>query len=126
MMPRPSNSDKCTLTYMNGTISVSCVDSNGYQVILLQDNDLYNLTVVNVRPGERKNETVSVVPGRRYCVIELPMGEYSDSEVKYSREFTAETKTSSSLSTGEIAGIASKLVLALSVCIEFIVSTNES
>ncbi len=87
-----ASSSSCTVTYMGGTASVSCVDStssgstsSGYQVILLQDNDPYNLTVVNVRPGEK--QTVSVVPSGRYCIMELPIG---DSEVKYSREFTAE------------------------------------
>ncbi len=59
---------------MGGNASVSCVDStsSGYQVILLQNNDPYNLTVVNVRPGEK--QTVPVVPSGRYCIMELPMG----------------------------------------------------
>ncbi len=71
-----TSSSSCTVTYMNGTASVSCVDStsSGYQVILLQDNDPYNLTVVNVRLGEK--QTVPVVPSGRYCIMELPMGEY--------------------------------------------------
>ncbi len=60
---------------MGGTASVSCVDSksSGYQVIQLQDNDPYNLTVVNVRPGEKQTVPV-VVPSDRYCIMELPMG----------------------------------------------------
>ncbi len=51
-----ASSSSCTVTYVGGTVSVSCVDSasSGYQVILLQDNDPYNLTVVNVRPGEKQ------------------------------------------------------------------------
>ncbi len=77
------------MTYVDGTASVSCVDSTS-SVILLQDNDPYNLTVVNVRPGEK--QTVPVVPSGRYCIMELPMGEYNDSEVKYSRQFTAEVE----------------------------------
>ncbi len=40
-------------------------------MILLQDNDPYNLTVVNVRPGEE--QTVPVVPNGRYCIMELPI-----------------------------------------------------
>ncbi len=40
-------------------------------MILLQDNDPYNLTVVNVRPGEK--QTVPVVPNGRYCIMELPI-----------------------------------------------------
>ncbi len=101
---------------MDGTASVSCVDStsSGYQVILLQDNDSYNLTVVNVTSGER--QTVPVVPSGRYCIMELPMGEYNDSEVKYSREFTAE-ETTTRPSTVDVIGITSKLV-SLSVCID--------
>ena len=59
-----------------------------HQVILLQDNDPYNLTVVNVRPGEE--QTVPVVPSGRYCIMEVSLGDYNDSEVKYCREFTAE------------------------------------
>ncbi len=75
---------------MNGTASVSCVDStsSGYQVILLQDNDPYNLRVVNVRPGEKQN--VPVVPNSRYCIMELPMGDNIDSEIRYTRDFNAE------------------------------------
>ncbi len=59
-----------------------------HQVILLQDNDPYNLTVVNVRPGEE--QTVHIVPGGRYCVMELPMGDTFHSESRYAREFIAE------------------------------------
>ncbi len=83
-------SNNCTLTYMDGTASVSCVDSTscGYQVILLQDNDPYNLTVINVRPGEK--QTVPVVASDRYCIMELPMGDNFDSEIRYTREFIAE------------------------------------
>ncbi len=47
--------------------------SSGYQVILLQDNDPYKLTVINVRPGEK--QTVPVVASGRYCIMELPMGD---------------------------------------------------
>ncbi len=77
------------MTYVGGTASVSCVDStsNGYQVILLQDNDPYNLTVVNVRPGEK--QTAPVVPNGRYCIMELSIGDYFDSEDRYIRQFTA-------------------------------------
>ena len=82
-----ASSSSCTVTYVNGTASVSCVDStsSGYQVILLQDNDPYNLIVVNVRPGEK--QTVPVVPSGRYCIMEL---HHFDSEIRYSREFIAE------------------------------------
>ncbi len=93
MMSGSSATISCTVTYVGGTVSVSCVDStsSGYQVILLQDNDPYNLTVVNVRPGE--NQTVPVVPSGRYCIMELPIGGNIDSEVKYSRRFTADETT---------------------------------
>ncbi len=76
---------------MDETASVSCVDStsSGYQVILLQDNDPYNLTVVNVRPAEK--QTVLVVPSGRYCFLELPMGDNFDSGIRYTREFIAAT-----------------------------------
>ncbi len=97
------------MTYVGGTASVSCVDStsSGYQVILLQDNDPYNLTIVNVRPGEKR--TVSVVPSGRYCIMELPMGEhYNDSEVKFSREFTAEDHLDTPSYTVDLIGIVSK------------------
>ncbi len=85
-----SRSNSCTVTYVDGTASVSCVDSpsSGYQVILLQDNDTYNLIVVNVRPGEK--QTVPVVPSGRYCIMELPMGDEFDSKIRYTREFVAE------------------------------------
>ncbi len=88
MLPKPSaSSSSCVVTYVDGTASVSCVDStsSGYQVILLQDNDPYNLTVVNVRPGEK--QTVPVVPSGRYCVMELQIGNEFDPGV---REFIAE------------------------------------
>ncbi len=120
-----ASSSSCTVTYVGGTASVSCVNSisSGYQVILLQDNDPYNLTVMNVTSGE--NQTVPVVPSGRYCIMELPMGEYNDSEVKDSREFTAEFTTEDTTgitttppSTVNVIGIASKLVSALSVCID--------
>ncbi len=83
-----ASSSSCTVTYVGGNASVSCVDStsSGYQVILLQDNDPYNLTVVNVRPGEE--QTVPVVPSGRYCIMELPMG--VGSGIRYTREFIAE------------------------------------
>ncbi len=99
------------MTYVDGTASVSCVDStsSGYQVILLQDNDPYNLTVMNVTSGE--NQTVPVVPSGRYCIMELPIQDSNDSEAKYSREFTAEEDhldaTTSSYTVDGI-GIASK------------------
>ncbi len=123
-----ASSSSCTLTYVGGIASLSCVDStsSGYQVILLQDNDPYNLAVVNVRPGEK--QTVPVVPSGRYCVMELPMGDYNDTEIKYSREFAAEftaEETPAQPSTVDIIGIASKLVSALSVCID-ITEVNSS
>ncbi len=91
MMPKVNDkSSSCTVTYVGGTAFVSCVDStsSGYQVILLQDNDPYNLIVVNVRPGEK--QTVPVVPSGRYCIMELPMGDDIHSEVRYTREFVTE------------------------------------
>ncbi len=83
-------SSSCTVTYMDETASASCVDStsSGYQVILLQDNDPYNLTVVNVGPGEK--QIVPVVPSGRYCILELPTGDNFDSGIRYTREFIAE------------------------------------
>ncbi len=119
---------------MDGTASVSCVDStsSGYQVILLQDNEPYNLTVVNVRPGEK--QTVPVVAGGRYCIMELPRRYDMDSEVIYTREFTFITQpptaplsttplSTTTLSTVDVIGIASKLVSSLSACID---NYNES
>ncbi len=105
----------CTVTYVDGSASVSCVDttSSGYQVILLQDNDPYNLTVVNVTPGEK--QTVPVVPSGRYCIMELSIQDSNDSEVKYSREFTAEKDhlDATTLSyTVDGIGIASKSTLS--------------
>ena len=92
MMPGSSGSVvDCTVTYMSGIASVSCVDStssSGYQVILLQDSEPYSLTVVNIEPGEQ--HTLSVVPSGIYCIMELPMGNKFASEVKYSREFIVE------------------------------------
>ncbi len=91
MIPKPSgSSSNCTVTYVSGTASVSCADStsSGYQVILLQDNDPYNLTVVNVLPGEK--QTVPVVPSGRYCIMELRIENEFHLGVKYSREFIAE------------------------------------
>ncbi len=74
-------------------------------MILLQDNDPYNLTVVNVRPGEE--QTVPVVPSGRYCIMELlPMGEYTDS---VSREFIAEEATRSS--TGDVISFQHNIML---------------
>ncbi len=84
MMERSSaSSSSCTVTYVGGTASVSCVNStsSGYQVILLQDNDPYNLTVINVRSGEK--QTVPAVANGRYCIMELPMGDNFDSEIRY-------------------------------------------
>ncbi len=64
------------------------------------------LTVINVTSGEK--QTVPVVPSGRYCIMELPMGEYyNESEVKYSREFTAEENDLPSY-TVDVIGIASK------------------
>ncbi len=85
-----TSSSSCTVTYVNGTASVSCMDStsSGYQVILLQDNDPYNLTVVNVGPGEK--QTVPVIPSGRYCIVEVPIGVEFDPGVKYSSEFIEE------------------------------------
>ncbi len=85
-----ASSSSCTLIYVGGTASVSCVDStsSGYKVILLQDNDPYNLTAVNVIPGEK--QTVRVEAGGRYCIMELPLEDDFDSGVKYSKEFIAE------------------------------------
>ncbi len=108
-----ASSSSCTVTYVGGTASVSCVNStsSGYQVILLQDNDPYNLRVINVTPGE--NQTVPGVPSGRYCVMEV--GDDIDSEVKYSREFTAE-ETATPPSTVDVIGTASKLsVIIVSV-----------
>ncbi len=100
-----ASSSSCTVTYVDETASVSCVDStsSGYQVILLQDSNPYNLTVINVSPGEK--QTVPVVPSGRYCIMELPMGDDFDSEVKYSREYMAE-ETSTPPSTVDVIGIA--------------------
>ncbi len=102
-----ASSSSCTVTYVDGTASVSCVDStsSGYQVILLQDNDPYNLTVVNVTSG--KKQTVPVVPSGRYCIMDVPMGGEFDLGVKYSRELTAE-ETTTPPSTVDVIGIASK------------------
>ena len=85
-----TGTSSCTVTYVNGFATVTCVNStsSGYQVILLQDNDPYNLTVVNVRPGEK--QTVPVVPSGRYCIMELRMGDNFDSGIRYTREFNAE------------------------------------
>ncbi len=109
-----ASSSSCTVTYVGGTVSVSCVDStaSGYQVILLQDNDPYNLTLVNVGPGEK--QTVPVVPSGRYCIMEVPMGDYNDSEVKYYREFTAEEDTIP-LYTVDRIGIASKSTVNIAI-----------
>ncbi len=107
------SSSSCTVTYVGGNASVSCVDStsSGYQVILLQYNDPYNLTVVSVGPGEE--QIVPVVPNGRYCVMELPIGDDIGSEAKFSREFTAEETAK----PAAVIGIASKLVSALSECV---------
>ena len=47
-----------------------------------------NLTVINVGPGEK--QTVPVVASGRYCIMELPMGDNFDSEIRYTREFNAD------------------------------------
>ncbi len=102
------------MTYVGGTASVSCVDStsSGYQVILLQDNDPYNLTVVNVRPGEK--QTVPVVPSGRYCIMERPMGATFEPGVQYSREFQEEIITGALPSSTVVGiGIASKSCVSI-------------
>ncbi len=101
------SSSSCTVTCVGETASVSCVDSTSseYQVILLQDNDPYDLTVIKVSPGEK--QTMPIVHSGKYCIMELPMGDDLDSEVKYSREFMAE-ETSTQPSTVDVIGIASK------------------
>ncbi len=111
MIEGSSGTSSCTVTYAGGTAFVSCVDStsSGYQVILLQDNDPYNLTVINVRPGEK--QTVPVVASGRYCIMELPIGDNIKTEVKNSIEFVAE-ETSGQPSTVYAIG---KLVSALHV-----------
>ncbi len=117
MIEGSSGTSSCTVTYVGGTTFVSCVDSTSsgyYQVILLQDNDPYNLTVVNVGPGEK--QTVPVVASGRYCIMELPMRDnYFEAEVKYSKElkFTAE-ETVTPPSTVDVIGITSKSMSALS------------
>ncbi len=91
MIPKDSaSSSGCTVTYVSGIASVSCVDStsSGYQVILLQNNEPYNLIVINVGPGEK--QTVPVVASGRYCIMELQIENELDSRVKYSRQFIAE------------------------------------
>ncbi len=109
-----ASSSRCTVAYVGGTASVSCVDSTSseYQVILLQINDPYNLTVVNVTSGEK--QTVPVVPSGKYCIMELPMG-YNESEVKYSREFTAEENDLDATPsyTVDVIGIASKSTVSI-------------
>ncbi len=107
----PTSNCSCTLTYVDGTASVSCVDSTstGYQVILLQDNDPYNLTVVNVRPGEK--QTVPVLPSGRYCIMELPMGDNFDSEIRYTREFIAEEDPTPSSTEEDLDYTKSPLVI---------------
>ncbi len=96
-----ASSSSCTVTYVGGSASLSCVNStsSGYQVILLQDNDPYNLTVVNVTSGE--NQTVPVVASGRYCIMELSVGDEFSFEVKYSRDFTAEFEEIATKTTEE-------------------------
>ncbi len=82
-------------------------------MILLQDNDPYNLTVVNVRPREK--QTVPVVPSGRYCIMEVPMDDEFGLEVKYSRKFTAEetaTELTAIKKTAATLGTVCKLVSA--------------
>ncbi len=71
----------CTVTYSEGTASVSCVDStssvSGHQVILLQLNNANRVVVVNVSSGGLTN--APVIPGGRYCIMVL-QGE--DNEVR--------------------------------------------
>ena len=96
----------------------------------MQDNDPYNLTVVNVGPGEK--QTVALVPRGTYCIMEVPMGDKFDLGVKYSRKFTATEFTTNTefttekntgiieLSTADVIGLACKLVSSLLVCIDII------
>ncbi len=110
-------SSSCTVTYMNGTASVSCVDStsSGYQVILLQDSDPYNLTVINVRPGEK--QTVPVVLSGRYCITELPMGDNFNSEIRYTREFIAEEDSTPSSTAEDVDDTSAPLVIERNIII---------
>ncbi len=85
----------CTVTYSEGTASVSCEDStssvSGHQVILLQPNGS-NLIVETIRSGRQ----VSLpLPRGRYCIMELPMedNELVYSELRYSSVFIAEDET---------------------------------
>ena len=94
----------CTVTYSEGTASVSCEDStssvSGHQVILLQQNN-NNLIVETIRSGKQ----VSLpVPRGRYCIMEQPLedNELVYSEVKYSSEFIAEDKISTAVGTSKI------------------------
>ncbi len=64
-------------------------------MILLQVNNPYNLTVV-VGPGEKL--TVPVVPSGKYCIMELPMDDNFDSEIRYTIEFIAEEDATASSS----------------------------
>ncbi len=88
---RPSEYvSSCTVTYSEGTASVSCVDStssvSGYQVLLLQQNGRNNLTVLTIRSGT----SVSLpLPSGRYCILELPM-ELMYSQIRSFIEFIAE------------------------------------
>ncbi len=112
-----ASSSSCTVTYVGGTASVSCVNStsSGYQVILLQDNDLYNLTVVNVTSGDTR--TVPVLPSGGYCIMELPMGDNFDSEVRYTREFIAEEYPTSSSTAEDLDDTTAPLVIDRNIII---------
>ncbi len=88
----------CTVTYSEGTASVSCVNStssvSGHQVILLQQNYPHRIVVFS------DPSNVHVTTGSRYCVMILQEedDELVYSEVRYSSELiddrtTAETTT---------------------------------
>ncbi len=77
------------MIYLSRKVSVSCLYKE-YQVILFHDNDPYYVRVVNVIPGVDK--TVSVIPGGRYCILEIPIGDNFGSKVRNSKEFIAQEK----------------------------------
>ena len=107
---------------MNGITSVSCVDSTSsvsvYQVILLQQDDRNNLTVLTLRSGR---QLILPVPSGRYCILELPMedNELLYSEVRYSSEFIAEdlfvtddTTTTTTITTDAGGGIDMNVIIS--------------
>ncbi len=98
------------MTYSEGTASVSCVDStssvSGHQVILLQQNYANRVVVVNVSSVDLTN--VHVIPGGRYCIMEL---QEEDNEVKYSSEFIAEETTAFTMTSySERSSIGCKMI----------------